>query len=109
MDGYDPTKHEFLLNVIENGYKLVDVATMWAMEPVFVPNYSSVLDFRYDWVNKSFLAERDAGLIEKWPHKPHVVTARGAVPKPHVTDDWRIITDLSAPKERSVNDLVTPP
>lgn len=109
LDGYAPEKREFILNVIENGYKLVEATTLWSLEPVHVPNYSSVLDFRYDWVNKSFIAERDAGLIEKWPRKPRIVTARGAVPKPHVVDDWRIITDLSAPKGKSVNDLVKPP
>jgi hypothetical protein len=109
LASYPKEKAKFLLDIIKYGYKLVDEATVWAMEPISVKNYPSVLDHRFVQVNKTIKEDLDRNWVEVWPHKPRVVTARGAVPKPHAVDAWRIITDLSSPKGKSVNDLVDPP
>lgn len=95
--------------MISEGFKLIEEADVWAMEPVEIPNYKSVLDHRYDVVDNIIMNDIKNGWVIPWPRKPHIVTARGAVPKPHQINEWRIITDLSKPRGNSVNNLRKPP
>lgn len=82
---------------------------MWALQPIDVPNYNSVLNHNFDVVDNVIMNDIKNGWVIEAPWKPRVVTTRGAVPKPHTINEVRIITDLSAPAGRSVNDLRTPP
>lgn len=94
---------EEILQVVRFGFRFVDEEEV---SPVDCNNYSS-FDEGGEAVDSVLRDEVKKEWIIPWtaPSLPRFIAARGAIPKGDSTE-LRLITDLSRPKGRSINDYV---
>lgn len=93
LEDYKSEKKAFILGVIEEGYRYLGEEELGRVDSVYTPNYSSFLD-NMGIIEPELEREAEYGWIKPWPHRPKVVSARGAVPKKD-SEKLRLITDLS--------------
>ena len=100
----DPDK-AFLLEGVKDGFQLLPADA--SIVPAEMENYSSATnpDSR-DRVEKSILEELEAGNYAVTTHRPTIISALGAVPKPD-SDDLRLIHDCSMPPSLGVNNYIS--
>lgn len=101
-------EHEqYLLDGIKNGFCIVDKDSVVPTEPVEVNNYASATSAPNVYkVEEQIIAELNEGNYVICDHKPHIVSALGAIDKPD--GGIRLIHDASRPVGASLNDLATP-
>lgn len=104
LEGYDQERSTFILEVIREGYTYIRESELEKVERTATPNYTSFTD-NLDIIGPELEAEVAKGWIRRWPNKPRVVSARGAVPKKD-SDKLRLITDLSKPEGKALNEHV---
>lgn len=102
LEGYDQDLRSYLVNGFKNGFSIGCVSTPNAP---FSKNHNSALKHSnviQDHIRKSLSLKRIAGPYSTPPYSPFVSSPLGVVPKSE-PGKFRIIHDLSYPKENSVN------
>lgn len=102
LRGYKDEKR--LMDIIRFGVVVMEGEVA---EMVDCPNYKS-FDEGGEAVDSVLRDEVERGWIVPWvaPHKPRIISARGAIPKAD-SPELRLITDLSRPRGLSVNDYIS--
>ena len=94
----------FLLTGISQGFHITDPGASY--RDVHVKNYKSATTHARSQVEAQILSEIAEGNYVTTPHKPTIVSALGAIPKPG-SDDVRLIHDCSQPPGGALNDYAT--
>lgn len=105
LDGYDQDLRSYLVNGFKNGFSIGCVSTPNAPFP---KNHSSALKHSnviQDHIRKGLSLKRIAGPYATPPYSQFVSSPLGVVPKSE-PGKFRVIHDLSYPKENSVNSYI---
>ena len=106
LDGYDPSLRSILVNGFTFGFDLGYRGT--PASNISVKNLVSTLEFP-DVIHKSLMKEVDAGRmlgpLDFLPFEEFQISPVGLVPK-KAPGEFRMITNLSSPKGKSVNDCI---
>ena len=105
--GYDQQRLDYLITGFSHGFHLGCVGPPFS---TLSKNHKSTDQFPWviqDFVSEGILQNRIAGPFSAPPFEHFVVSPLGVVPKSEV-GKYRVIHDLSFPKQHSVNDLIPP-
>lgn len=107
LEGYDKEKLAYIRDGLVNGFRLGCVGLP---STIIFKNHRSTL--QYTWVIEDFISKgqgkgRIEGPFTSPPFEPFVFSPFGVVPKSE-EGKYRVIHDLSFPKNNSVNILIPP-
>ena len=103
MELVEDIDRKFLLEGIQDGFRISDIEDTGAIEPVCADNHPSV-NKNYELVQRELQQQLEAGnykLADK-DFQPKIISPLGAIPKDN--NDVRVIHDCSRPTGKALND-----
>lgn len=101
----DPDR-TFLLDGIQNGFKITSISDPANVTSAKVPNHASALKHSH-LVEKDLLYQLSVGQYVRSDRAPQIVSALGAIPKDPSSHEVRVIHDASRPVGQAINDYAT--
>ena len=98
----------FLLNGISNGFPIGAVISAVVLKSAHhnLPSAAEHPNAVDSYISSEVAELRIQGPV---PHLPQIhISPMGIIPKPRQPEKWRLITDLSFPKGKSINDAIAP-
>lgn len=107
LEGFDPMQKKYIIHGFTNGFS---IKSSGLEPPPFNKNHASAVihaNILEKMIEQEISSQRIAGPFDNPPLDPLVISPLGVIPKKE-TGKYRIIHDLSYPKQAAVNDSIDP-